>query len=215
MQMKRKSFALNPLEEEQTAFPIIESITELMHKGLGHYHHKGPLQIKSNMVAKDLPELDDHIPDCKTCRYGKQSRKPFPKVTWRASKKLQLIHTYIAGHQIVPSLKGSLYYAAFIDDFTRMCWIFFLKHKSEVARAVLNFKARVENESGCIQTLRSDNGKEYTSEFFNQLCEEAGIHHQLTTPYTPQHNGVSERRNRFILEITKHESWLIDPKTEN
>ena len=85
-----------------------------------------------------------------------------------------------------------------------MCWIFFLKHKSEVAQVFWNFKAKVKNESGRkIHILRSDNGKEYTSNSFNNFYEEAGIQHQLTTPYTPQQNGVSERRNRFILEMTR------------
>ena len=69
---------------------------------------------------------------------------------------------------------------------------------------ILEIKARVENEGAClIQTVRSDNGKEYTSETFNRFCEEAGIEHQLTTPYTPQQNGVSVRRNRFIMEMTR------------
>ena len=85
-----------------------------------------------------------------------------------------------------------------------MCWIFFLKQKSEVVGVFMKFKVRVENESGCtIHILRSDNGKEYTSETFNHFCEEARIEHQLTTPYTPQQNGVSERRNRFIMEMTR------------
>ena len=81
---------------------------------------------------------------------------------------------------------------------------FFLKFKSEVAGVFLKFKKLVENESGCnIQVLRSDNGKEYTYGEFNSFCEEAGIKHQLTTPYTPQQNGVSERRNRYIMEMTR------------
>ena len=66
------------------------------------------------------------------------------------------------------------------------------------------FKKIVENQSGNqIQILRFDNGKEYTSENVNAFCEEGGIEHQLTTPYTPQQNGVSERRNKYILEMTK------------
>lgn len=51
--------------------------------------------------------------------------------------------------------------------------------------------------------MRSDNGKEYTSAEFNQFCEDAGIEHQLTAPYTRQQNGVSQRRNRYILEMTR------------
>jgi transposase InsO family protein len=62
----------------------------------------------------------------------------------------------------------------------------------------------VENQSGCkIQAVRSDNGKEYTSAGFNMFCEEAGIEHQLTAPYTPQQNGVSERRNMYIMEMAR------------
>ncbi|GMI94896.1 hypothetical protein HRI_003159000 [Hibiscus trionum] len=93
VKIKGKSFALNPLEEEQTAFPIKENITEVWHKRLGHYHHQGLLQMKFKMMANDLPELDDQISSCKACQFGKQNRKPFSKVTGRAMRKLQLIHT--------------------------------------------------------------------------------------------------------------------------
>ena len=89
-----------------------------------------------------------------------------------------LIHTDLAGPQKTSSLKVNLYYIIFIDDMTRMCWIYFLKSKLEIVGVFWNFKKRIENQSGCkIQTLRSDNGKEYTSEQFNMLCNEAGIEH--------------------------------------
>ena len=146
------------------------------------------------MMVNDLPDLDDHIPNCKACLFSKQNKTPFPKATWRVSKKLQLIHSDIADPQRTPSLKGSLYYVVFIDDFTWMCWIFFLKHKSEVAQVFWKFKVKFENESGCrVQTLRSNNGKEYTSESFNQFYEKVDIQHQFTAPYTLQRNGVSEK----------------------
>ena len=64
---------------------------------------------------------------------------------------------------------------------------------------------------GRIQTLRSDNGKEYTYGRFQQLCDEFEIKHQLTTPYTPQQNGVSERKNMSIMEMARcmlHEKEL-------
>jgi transposase InsO family protein len=103
-----------------------------------------------------------------------------------------------------PSLKGSRYYILFIDDFTRMCWIFFMKYKSEVVEIFWKFKKKVGNQSRCrIQAIRSDNGKEYTSLEFNQYCEDAGIEHQLKTLYTPEQNGVGERRNRYIMEMVK------------
>ncbi|KAA0036683.1 Retrovirus-related Pol polyprotein from transposon TNT 1-94 [Cucumis melo var. makuwa] len=172
-------------EEEQSVFALKEDETQLWHKRVGHYHYQGLLQLTE--LALDFPKLSEEISSCKACHFGKQNRKSFPKSSWRATQKLQLIHTDVAGPQRTPSLKGSLYYIAFIDDFTRMCWIVFLKFKSEVAHVFWKFKARVENESGCkIQMVRSDNGKEYVSTEFDKFCEDSGIKHQLTAPYTPQ-----------------------------
>lgn len=62
-----------------------------------------------------------------------------------------------------------------------------MKLKYKVADIFVKFKAWVETQSRCkMQVIRSDNGMEYTSEKFNKFCEDAGIEHQLTTPYTPQ-----------------------------
>ena len=54
-----------------------------------------------------------------------------------------------------------------------------------------------------------DNGKEYTSNEFDKFFEETGIEHQLTAPYTPQQNGVNERKNRTIMEMAR---WLLHKK---
>ena len=51
--------------------------------------------------------------------------------------------------------------------------------------------------------IRFDNGTEYTSKKFNKFCIDAGIEHQLIAPYTPQQNGVVERKNRTIMEMTR------------
>ncbi|KAG8478378.1 hypothetical protein CXB51_028202 [Gossypium anomalum] len=70
--------------------------------------------------------------------------------------------------------------------------------------AFSKFKALVENQSGCkIKALRLDNGAEYLSKKFQKLCEQVGIHHQLTTVYIPQQNGVCERKNRTVLDMAR------------
>ncbi|KAL4273237.1 hypothetical protein GQ457_13G004800 [Hibiscus cannabinus] len=192
------------MQEEQSTFLAKESTIMLWHKRLGHYHHQGIVKIKSKSMAIDLPEFDDHITTCKVRQFGKQNRKSFPKTAWSATCKLQLIHTDMSKPQRTPSLADIRYYAAFIDDFTRICWIFFLKFKFEIAGAFWKFKRMVENKSGNhIQILMSDNEKEYTSDNFNAFCEEAGIEHQLTAPYSPLQNGVSVRRNKYILEMIR------------
>ncbi|KAE8666818.1 hypothetical protein F3Y22_tig00112491pilonHSYRG00346 [Hibiscus syriacus] len=210
--MKGKSFSLNMMETEQAAMMSSVTTTELWHKKIGHFNHTVLLYMRRKNLARGIPPLDDHLISCKACRFGKQTRLPFSNATSRARTKLQLIHTDIGGATPELSLKGSKYYILFIDDFSRMCWIYFLKFKSEVAGVFWKFKAWVENQSGCkIQVIRSDNGKEDTSEQFNIFCEDAGIEHQLTAPYTPQQNGVSERKNRTVMEMVRcmlHEKGL-------
>ncbi|KAL0361585.1 UNVERIFIED_CONTAM: hypothetical protein Sradi_3843000 [Sesamum radiatum] len=106
--MKGKCFAHNLLEEEQSAFPIKEDVTQIWHKRVGHYHHQGLLQLREKELALDVPKLSDEISSYKACQFGNQSRKPFPKSTWRATHKLQLIHMDVAGPQRTPSLKASV-----------------------------------------------------------------------------------------------------------
>ena len=202
--MKGKSFPLDPLEEKQASFTATKVDAEVWHKRLGHFNHTAVVNVQRKELVEGLPYLESEIPDCRACQQGKQSRLPFKQSTWRATEKLKLIHTDVAGPHKTPSLNGSRYFLIFIDDYSRMCWIYFLKFKSEIAGEFWKFKQWIETQSGHkIQALRSDNGKEYTSNQFNLFCEEAGIVHQLTAPYTPQQNGVSERKNRTIMEMAR------------
>ncbi|KAG8477669.1 hypothetical protein CXB51_027663 [Gossypium anomalum] len=102
------------------------------------------------------------------------------------------------------SLNGSRYFILFIDDYFRYCWAYFHRSKYEVLSMFQKFKAAAETETGCkLKTLRSDNGTEYTLSGFNIFCDEAGIRHQLTNTYTPQQNGVSERKNRSLMNMAR------------
>jgi transposase InsO family protein len=79
----------------------------------------------------------------------------------------------------------------------RKTWIYFLKTKDGVLARFQEFKAQVENlTKRKIKVLRSDNGGEYTSKDFSNLCIEAGIKREYTVPYNPQQNGVAERKNK-------------------
>ncbi|KAG6512700.1 hypothetical protein ZIOFF_030829 [Zingiber officinale] len=99
------------------------------------------------------------------------------------------------------SLGGSKFFITFIDDFTRKVWIKFLKEKSQAFQAFKDFKIEVENYTGLrIKTLRTDHGGEYISNEAEKYFREHGIRHELIAHFTPQQNGVSERKNRTIVE---------------
>ena len=68
------------------------------------------------------------------------------------------------------SLGESKYFFIFVDDYSRMTWVYFLKEKSEVFECFKQFKVLVEKQSGCsLLTLRTDCGGEFTSTYFNDF----------------------------------------------
>ena len=79
-----------------------------------------------------------------------------------------------------------------------------MRHKSESFEKFKEFKNEVENQlNKKIKVLRSDRGGEYLSHEFGDYLRECGIVTQLTPPGTPQWNGVSERRNRTLLDMVR------------
>ena len=142
---------------------------------------------------------------CSGCVLGKHHRDSFEKcASWHASAHLQLVHSDLCGPLPVVSFSGYKYFLTFIDDLSRHTWVYFLKLKSEVFNMFLAFKAIVEKQSGHqILNLRSDNGREYVNNKFINFCTENGIQMQHIVPYTPQQNGVTERKNRTLKEMAK------------
>ena len=95
-------------------------------------------------------------------------------------------------------------YMTFIDDFSRKTWIYFLKKKYEAFMWFRTFKALVENLTGKkIKILRIDNGTEYETNEFKNFCREVGIKRETTTVYTPEQNGVAERKNKTNVEVAR------------
>ncbi|WKA12852.1 hypothetical protein VitviT2T_030203 [Vitis vinifera] len=87
---------------------------------------------------------------------------------------------------------------------SRYGFLYLMKHKSESFEMFKRFRSEVEKQTGnSIKVLRSDRGGEYLSENFIDYLRENGILSQWTPPGTPQHNGVSERRNRTLLDMVR------------
>lgn len=83
-------------------------------------------------------------------------------------------------------------------------WAYLIKRKSEVFETFVKFKNLVEKQSDlCVKILRTDGGGEYVSDQFQAFCDKEGIVHEITPPYTPQHNGTAERRNRTIMNMVR------------
>ena len=114
------------------------------------------------------------------------------------------MHTYVCGPMQTQLFSGSHYFITFTDVHFQYCKTYFLRKKSEALERFKEFKASVETELGMkIKALRADRGGEYMSEEFKSYLKECGIKSELTTVYSPQQNGVSERLNCTLVEAAR------------
>ena len=177
----------------------------LWHKRLGHICFENLTKIASTKAVRDIPHITKPSNSiCDSCQKGKQTRTSFKTKEHHTRKPLELVHTDLCGPVRTQSMYGERYFMLCIDDYSRMTWVSFLKHKSKALEIFKAFKNQVENQIGRrIKCLRSDRGGEFTSEEFREYCENMGIRRQLSTPKTPQQNGVVERKNRTVQEMAR------------
>ena len=92
----------------------------------------------------------------------------------------------------------------YVDDYSRYTWVFFLKKKSETQKTFIDFANEVQlqhNEK--ILAIRSDNGTEFKNYTLDEFLSDEGIKHQYSAAYTPQQNGVAERKNRTLMDAAR------------
>ncbi|KAK4404477.1 Retrovirus-related Pol polyprotein from transposon TNT 1-94 [Sesamum angolense] len=109
---------------------------------------------------------------------AKYAKKPFKSVTSRSIEVLELIHSDLA-------------------DFKNT-----LNKGDEATEMFLKFKVEVENQlEKKIKRLRSNRGGEYKTKFLKEFCEINGTIYEMSATYTPQQNGIAERKNRTLKEM--------------
>lgn len=177
----------------------------LWHFRYGHLNFGGLKTLQQKNMVAGLPQIDVPTQVCEECIVSKQHRNYFPqRKSWRAKAVLELVHSDICGPINPTSNGGKHYFITFIDDYSRKTWTYFLQEKSEAFSVFKSFKSFVEKQAGYpIKVFRTDRGGEFNSHEFANFCETQGIQRQLTAAYTPQQNGVSERKNRTILNMVR------------
>ena len=139
---------------------------------------------------------------CHACVEAKQPRKPHKAAVTRELAPLELIHSDICEMNGILTKGGKRYFITFIDDCTQFCYVYLMKTKDETLHYFKIYKAEVENQiEKKIKRLRSDRGGEYFSNEFSEFCVVHKIIHEKTPPYSPQSNGIAERKNRTLTDL--------------
>jgi transposase InsO family protein len=106
------------------------------------------------------------------------------------------MHDDICGPMTPSTPSGNKYFLRLVDDLSRYMWISLTSSKDTLALFVA-FKSQTEAESRRkLGTLCTDRGGEFTVCSFIEHCTEEGIRCHMTTPHTPEQNGVVERHNQ-------------------
>ena len=112
------------------------------------------------------------------------------------------------------SIGGNKYGLVIVDDYSRFTWVFFVYDKSQVQEKVKIFVRRAQREFGLpIKKIRSDNGTKFKNTLVEEFLDDEGIKHEFSTPYTPQQNGVVERKNHTLLDMAR--TMLDEYKTSD
>ena len=139
-----------------------------------------------------------------TCISGKHAKCSFKASVLRVEKPLELVLMDLCGPIKPPTLGGKSYFLLIVDDFSRYMWIYLLSIKAKALQGFKRFRMMAEAEiKRKLKCARSDCGGEFLSKEFLLYYEENGILRELTTPYTPQQNGVVERRNQTIMGLVR------------
>jgi hypothetical protein len=153
---------------------------------------------KSGLLPKILSK---NFNICESCIKGKTTNKSFSK-HWKSSELLEVIRSDICGPLRTKTHKGMEYFINFTDDYSRYGHIYLIEYKSRSNEKFKEYKLKVENQLGkSIKSLNNDRGGEYEAMDF--VHKENGIRHLFTMPYKPQQNGIVERINRTLMEMTR------------
>ena len=141
---------------------------------------------------------------CKQCQLGKMTKSSFKRKTYSSKEVLELVHTDLCGPITLQSYYGSRYFIMFVDYYSRMMTLMYLKEISEALKMFKWYLARVEKEIGkSLKCLRSNRGGEFTSREFEEFYNDRGIKRQTLATRTPLQNSIAERRNRSIIDCAR------------
>jgi hypothetical protein len=161
--------------------------------------------VKHDLVRgfKDVEFEKDKL--CSACQAEKQVGNIHPKKSMMSTcKPFELLHMDLFGPTTYTSIGGNKYGLVIVDDFSRYTWVFFINDKSDVYCIFKTFVKRSCNEfETTIKRVRSDNGSEFKNTGVDELCDDLGIKHQFLAMYTPQSNGLVERKNITLIDMAR------------
>nr|GEZ33415.1 retrovirus-related Pol polyprotein from transposon TNT 1-94 [Tanacetum cinerariifolium] len=191
---------------DQICLATIDENSTLWHRRLCHGNMLLIQSLASKELVRNLPKLkfDQHF--CNAFKIRKQAHASHKaKNTISTTRCLELLHMDLFGPSAVRSYGGNHYTLVLVDDYSRYTWTRFFKDKTEALDQFEIFSKKIQNQLGCtIVSIRTDHGREFDNDVqFGEFCNANGITHNFSALRTPQSNGVVERKNKTLQEMSR------------
>jgi hypothetical protein len=170
----------------------------LWHRRLGHLNFQSLKEIGIEFNGKQ--EF------CGSCVEGKMARLPFSREKTRNTLHLECLNMDLMGPMETPGLNGERFVLCISDESSGYTVVEPLqtKEKGRVMKYAEDFISLMENQTSYkVKKIRCDGGGEFVNSDMMDLCAKKGIILDSSNPYTPQQNGISERKNRTIIEMAR------------
>ncbi|GJX60886.1 retrovirus-related pol polyprotein from transposon TNT 1-94 [Tanacetum coccineum] len=192
--------------KDQIYLATIDENSTLWHRRLGHANMLLIQSLTSKELVRNLPKLkfDQHF--CDAHKMGKQAHASYiAKNIVSTTRCLELLYMDLFGPSTVRSYGGNRYTLVIVDDYSRYTWTRFLKDKTKAFDQFEILSRKIQNQLGCsIVSIRTEHGREFDNEVqFGEFCNANGITYNFSAPRTPQSNGVVERKNRTLQEMSR------------
>ncbi|GJT92714.1 zf-CCHC domain-containing protein [Tanacetum coccineum] len=196
------------LKEESTRLNKFEKSTHCLNEMLNNQKPSGD---KLGLGFNSFEASSSGTKEIKFVKAQKKTSSDGAHVSHKAknivstTRCLELLHMDLFGPSAVRSYGGNRYTLVIVDDYSRYTWTRFLKDKTEAFDQFKIFSKKIQNQLGCtIVSIRTDHGREFDNEVqFGEFCNANGITHNFSAPRTPQSNGVVERKNRTLQEMSR------------
>lgn len=183
-----------------TSLLAVKEDLNVWHLRLGHVPFD---KLKS---IPDLSSLKHKFADvlCQICPLSRQTRIAFPNSQSQTTHYFELIHIDVWGPYKVKAHNGCNQFLTIVDDFSRFTWVHMMKFRTDCVKVLTDFFAHVETQYKVrVQKVRFDNAPELCQGALRELFLQQRISHQTSCSYTPQQNGLVERKHRHFLETTR------------
>ncbi|CAI5953475.1 unnamed protein product, partial [Closterium sp. NIES-65] len=207
------------LESAPRSCRLLSHQTLLWHHRLGHPSLPRLQGMASRVLVSGLPRSLPPLPPgpaptCVPCVEGRQRAAPHSSEFPPTEAPLQTLHMDVWGPARVRGQGHERYFLLVVDDYSRYTTVFPLRSKGDVTEVLIDWiraaRLQLRESFGSdfpVLRLHSDRGGEFSSALLGAFYRAQGIRQTFTLPYSPQQNGIDERRIGMVMDVA-HTSMI-------